>query len=146
MAGTTPTKPLPTVVREKLGRLLPLLASGYAGEQAATLAAVGRLLEAYGLNWFDFSAAITGPAPAAPPPRSPPPTQDDERGTGTSLSGREVVKLVNAVRASKCYLSPRSEEFLESMLERAHRYPTIYVSQKQLAWLADLARKAGLGV
>jgi hypothetical protein len=39
MPAATPTRPLPAAVREKLGKLLPMLSSSHNGERVGAVAA-----------------------------------------------------------------------------------------------------------
>ena len=55
---------------------------------------------------------------------------------------QELVDLVAALRASGRRFTARSEEFLDSLLERARRFDVVHLSPKQKRWLEDLALKA----
>jgi hypothetical protein len=140
---TSSTRPLPPAVREKLGKLVPMLSSNQDGERVGAVAAIERVLKSAGLDWHDFTGWITAPPPAAPP--SPPPRQrrpaNSEDKLGMSMHDHELVSLVEALRAS-CRFTARSEEFLDSLLERAGRFDVVHLSQKQKRWLEDLALKA----
>jgi hypothetical protein len=141
MSATT-ARPLPPAVREKLGKLVPMLSSNHDGERAAAAAAIERVLRGAGLDWHDFTAAITAPPAAAaspsPPPQRPAESDDD---IGMSMLDHELVALVEALRAARRFTA-RSEEFLDSLLERAGRFDVVHLSAKQKRWLEDLALKA----
>jgi hypothetical protein len=140
--AATPARPLPPAVREKLGKLVPLLSSNHNGERVGALAAIERVLKSAGLDWHDFTGWITAPPPAAPPPPPRQPrTADPEEELGMSMLDHELVSLVEALRASRRFTA-RSEEFLDSLLERAGRFDVVHLSPKQKRWLADLALKA----
>jgi hypothetical protein len=63
------------------------------------------------------------------------------RRLGMSMLDHELVNLVEALRASRRFTA-RSEEFLDSLLERAGRFDVVHLSPKQKRWLEDLALKA----
>jgi hypothetical protein len=94
MSAATPTRPLPTAVREKLGK--PLLSSNLDGEWVGAVAAIERVLKSAGLE---------------------------------------------ALRASRRFTA-RSEEFLDSLLERAGRFEVVHLSPKQKRWVEDPVLKA----
>ena len=59
---TFETKPAAfAAVADRLGKLIPRLASDHAGEVTATVAAIGRTLAGVGLDWHDLSARVTAP-------------------------------------------------------------------------------------
>jgi len=143
MSAATPIRPLPTAVREKLGKLVPLLSSNQDGERVGAVAAIERVLKSAGLDWHDFTGWITAPPPIAPPPppRQPHSANPPEDELGMSMLDHELVSLVEALRASRRFTA-RSEEFLDSLLERAGRFDVVHLSPKQKRWLEDLALKA----
>lgn len=56
------TKPLAFAdIAERLGKLIPRLASDHDGEVIATVTAIGRTLQGAGLDWHDLSARVTAP-------------------------------------------------------------------------------------
>ena len=86
--STTPARPLPPEVRDKLGKLLPLLSSNHDGERAGAAFAIERVLKSHGRDWHDLVAAITTATPAREPSRRQP-TEDElghhgRRGVGRS--------------------------------------------------------------
>jgi hypothetical protein len=140
---TAPSRPLPPAVREKLGKLVPMLSSNQDGERVGAVAAIERVLKSAGLDWHDFTGWVTAPPPAAPPPSPPrePRPDNSEDELGISMLDHELVSLVEALRASRRFTA-RSEEFLDSLLERASRFDVVRLSPKQKRWLEDLALKA----
>ena len=108
-----PATTLPPEIREKLAKLLLLLSSSHEGERAAATAAIARTLTTAGFDWHDMANALTA---AAPPPLRPA-WSDDEDDT-ESVSGAELRKLIEALRARRRF-NARSEGFLDSMLARA---------------------------
>ena len=138
MSAATPARPLPPVVRDKLGKLLPMLSSDHDGERAGAVAAIERVLKSHSRDWHDLAANIAAPAPARAPPRRQAP--DDE--TSTTICAEDLVDLITTVRDSGAWFGPRSEEFLDGLLERAGRFAAVYLSPKQKQWLDDLALKA----
>ena len=132
MSAATPIRPLPAAVREKLGKLVPLLSSSQDGERVGAVAAIERVLKSSGFDWHDLTGLITAPPAAAPPPPSPrqPRPTDLEDNLGISMLDHELVSLVEALRASRRF-TVRSEEFLDSLLERAGRFDVVHLSPKQ---------------
>ena len=57
--SATPARPLPPAVRDKLGKLLPLLSSDHNGERVGAVAAIERVLKSAGLDWHDLTGVIT---------------------------------------------------------------------------------------
>jgi hypothetical protein len=131
-------RPLPPKVREKLGKLMPLLASKHDGERVGVVAAIERVLRAAGLDWHDLTGAITTPPP-------PPPTHSTwaGNGNGTSVSADKMRQTVAALRARRRF-NESSEGFLDSMLERADMDDVVLLSPKQYKWMHDLLRQAEL--
>ena len=138
MSAATPVRPLPPAVRDKLGKLLPMLSSDHNGERAGAVAAIERVLKANDRDWHDLAASIVAPAPAREPPRRKAPDDD----ASTTMCADDLVDLITMVRDSGAWLGPRSEAFLDGLLERARIYSSVFISPKQQRWLGDLARKA----
>ena len=67
--SATPARPLPPAVRDKLGKLLPMLSSDHDGERVGAVAAIERVLKSNNCDWHDLAASIGTPAPAREPPR-----------------------------------------------------------------------------
>jgi hypothetical protein len=157
-----PARPIPSAVREKIMKLLPMLSSPVAGEAAAAAAAIGRVLEGAGLDWHDFTAAfapdsqadapwdgepqwrdVGGRAPRRSAPRSrfdgPPPGMDG----WTPIDAGDLLQLIEDIKVNSSP-APSSIQFLIGLEERAGRYNPVYLSPKQITWLMDLARAAGV--
>jgi hypothetical protein len=139
--STTPTRPLPPSVRDKLGKLLPILASDRDGERVGAVCPIGRVLKSAKLDWHDLAGVITaGEAPAPRPPQS---HVAGSGGAMTEVGSVDLVRFIEA-RGSGVTLNTRSEEFLDSLLERADRFNVVYLSPRQQQWLSDLASRAGV--
>ncbi len=136
--STTPARPLPPAVRDKLGRLLPMLSSNHDGERVGAVAAIERVLKSNNCDWHDLAASIGSPVPVREPPRRQAPDDD----TSTTVDAGKLIDLIAAVRASGVWIGPSSEQFLDGLLERAGVYASVFISPKQQRWLNDLVRKA----
>jgi hypothetical protein len=73
---------IPPAVRQKLGKLLPLLGSDHDNEVIAAARAIGRTLAATGLDWHALAGAIQAwpvdaPVVGTPQPSSRPPASGD---------------------------------------------------------------------
>jgi hypothetical protein len=147
MPATTQIKPIPSEVRARLGKILPMLSSPQPGDVIAAVSAINRLLFEHALDWHDMAAALTGaPAASAAPPRPPPATPRSQPRAGAemhNLTSQEVKELVQAIRTHHHLLNDRSKAFLAGQLERA-KYGRVLFSDKQWKWLMDLAQQAGL--
>ena len=137
--STTPARPLPPAVRDKLGKLLPMLSSDHDGERVGAVAAIERVLKSNNCDWHDLAASIGAPAPAREPPRRRQAPDDD---TSTTMDADELIDLIAMVRDSGAWIGPSSEQFLDGLLERARVYASVFISPKQQRWLDDLVRKA----
>ena len=134
----TPARPLPPAVRDKLGRLLPMLSSNHDGERVGAVAAIERVLKRNNCDWHDLAASIAAPESAREPPRQ----QAAAAENSTAVDAGDLIDLITTVRDSGAWLGPRSEQFLGGLLERAGRFTVVYLSPKQKQWLDDLALKA----
>jgi hypothetical protein len=134
-----PARPLPPELHDRLGKLLLLLSSAHAGEREAAMAAISRTLQAVGCDWRDLVGQLFEPPP--PPPRQARNSQPDPDPDvlPTVMSDDEITRLIAAILDSGVRLSAKSEEFLTSLRDRAERFPTVFISPKQLRWLRDLA-------
>ena len=56
--SATPARPLPSAVRDKLGKLLPMLSSDHDGERVGAVAAIERVLKSHDRDWHDLAASI----------------------------------------------------------------------------------------
>ena len=142
MPATTKARPLTPEVREKIGKLLPKLATSFDGERVAVVSAIERVLVASGMDWHDFTAAFATPSPPPPPPPQPPPRSSYDDEESDSMPSRKLIALITTLREMRRF-NRKSEDFLDSMLARAGQYRNVYVSAKQRQWLHDLARQAG---
>jgi hypothetical protein len=138
--STTPARPLLSEVRDKLGKLLPLLSSEHNGERVGAVAAIERVLKNNDRDWHDLAALLAGTAPTREPPRRQE-RQDDDPDT---MDAGQLVDLITRLRDSGTVFGSRSEEFLDGLLARAGRYDGVFLSARQRAWLDDLARRAGV--
>jgi hypothetical protein len=136
--STAPTRPLPPAVRDKLGRLLPMLSSNHDGERVGAVSAIERVLKSNNCDWHDLAAMLTTTAPSAC--QSPRPQSDD--GVSAKMDAGDLIDLITTVRDSGAWIGSRSEEFLDSLLDRASHFTIVYLSPKQKQWLDDLVRKA----
>ena len=103
--STTPTRPLPPEVRDKLGKLLPLLSSEHDGERVGAVAAIERVLKSNDRDLHDLVATDhhTGTSPRAAATAG---RRDDDSDT---MDAEELVDLVTRLRDSGAWLGSRSE-------------------------------------
>jgi len=127
MSAATPVRPLPPAVRDKLGKLLPMLSSDHDGERTGAVAAIGRVLKNAGYDWHNLTGLLAGSPAASPPPSSSPRPQAAEDDTPMAMLDRELVDLIAALRAGGRRFTVRSEEFLDSLLERAERFDVVHL-------------------
>jgi hypothetical protein len=138
-----PVGKLSPVVRDKLAKLVPLLASDKDGERIGAVAAIDRVLKNSGCDWHDLAAQIT----AGPPAQEQPQPQSGPQGhVADEMDSYDLIDLVEAIRDSAAEFNERSEGFLNSLLGRANRYDAVFLSAKQRQWLADLAARAGVAM
>jgi hypothetical protein len=137
-----PVGKLPPLVRDKLAKLVPLLATDKDGERVGTVAAIDRVLKNSGCDWHDLAAQITaGPVQEQPRPQSGP-----QGHVADEMDSDDLIDLVEAIRDSGAEFNDRSEGFLNSLLGRANRYDAVFLSPKQRNWLASLAARAGVAM
>jgi hypothetical protein len=136
--STTPGRPLPPAVRDKLGKLLPMLSSHHDGERAGAVAAIERVLKSHDRDWHDLAASVGATASTREPPRRH--ASDDE--SSTTMDASDLIDLITRVRDSGAWLGPSSEQFLDGLLERTRIYSSVFISPRQQRWLDDLVRKA----
>jgi len=67
---------IPAPARNKLGKLIPRLASGHKGERIATVAAIGRTLDGAGLDFHDLASAVNALPKDSRRRAADPPTPD----------------------------------------------------------------------
>jgi hypothetical protein len=102
--------PLPATITPTLGKLIPRLGSDHPGEVVATVAAIGRVLEANKLDWHDLAAAVA------------PTVEDDWHDTLAFCT----------MRADQ--LSDKEKELLKTLAHWRGK-----PSAKQLDWLETIA-------
>ena len=88
------TKPLAFAgIADRLGKLIPRLASDHDGEVVATVSAIGRTLQGAGLDWHDLSERVTAPKLAdVMPMRRPQPQPEPEPWSSPGPSSTGPVK------------------------------------------------------
>src|SRR6476619_5374933 len=107
--NATPARSLPPAVRDKLGRLLPMLSSNHNGERVGAVAAIERVLKSNNCDWHDLAASIAAPAAAREPLRR---HASDYKSSATMDAG-DLIDLITRVRDSGAWIGSRSEEFLD---------------------------------
>ena len=132
------SRALPQPVREKLGKLVLMLSTNHDGERIGAVTAIDGLLRKAGCDWHDLAGMIVAPSPAAATPPPPPSQTDSEH-----VPADELIALVETLRARRRF-DRNSEEFLDSLLDRADRYNVVFLSPKMWNWLQDLVVRAGL--
>ena len=93
------------------------------------MAAIERVLRSNDCDWHDLAASIGAPAPVREAPRRHRQAQDD--GTSTTMDAGDLIDLITTVRDSGAWIGPRSEQFLDGLLERAGRFATVFLTPKQ---------------
>lgn len=155
MPAQTKTKTLPPDLRARIGKLVLMLSSPHDGERSAAAAAIGKALASAGYDWHDFAAGYAAPSAASPmpppPPPSPPPLRPkpppspSQFTDGSMQVGRvELADLVKQLLDTHPRLNSASQDFLESLAERAESYDVVFISVKQRSWLQDLVRQSGI--
>jgi hypothetical protein len=137
MPGARPISPK---TREKLAKILPRLMSPHEGEIVATIRAIERTLAAENLDFHDLVAVLTNGA-AAP---SAPAQQTAANPSHQEIDADGLVNLIVRIRMAGSYLSPRANDFLKSLEERALQYDRVFLTERQLQWLKSLSEKAGV--
>jgi hypothetical protein len=136
------TSKLPPLVRDKLAKLLPMPSSDHDGERIATVAAIERVLKSKNLGWLDLAAQVITTEPVQ---ERPPEPQSGPKGhLSAEMDSDDLVDFIEELRDSGFTFDERSGGFLASMLGRARTYDTVFISEKQKKWLANLAAKAGV--
>jgi hypothetical protein len=137
MPASTKVRPLTPAVRARLDKLMLMLGSSNDGERATAAGMITALLTEHGLDWHDLVGSIGAPSPAPKPPPPPPKPKPGPQ----SMTADEVRQLVHIILRSP--LNERSRQFLAGMMDRADIYDIVRFSDKQWAWIRDLARRAG---
>jgi hypothetical protein len=138
MPASTKVRPLPAAVRTRLDKLMLMLGSANDGERSIAAGMITALLKEHGLDWHDLVGSIGTPAPAPQPSPLPPKPQPGEK----SMTAADLRVYVHLILRSP--LNKRARHFLAGMLDRADIYDVVHFSDKQWAWLRDLARRAGV--
>jgi hypothetical protein len=134
-------RPIPQKTRERLAKLIPRLTSPHEGEVIATVAAIERTLIADGLDIHDLTAALTNGA------------GEVEQGSTFSGSvshhmmiGDLLLTLIGQIRARSriCPLSARAQDFLRDLEARGLNYDKVFLTERQMTWLKELAQRAGV--
>jgi hypothetical protein len=133
-------KPLPQPLRDRLAKLLPRLASPFVGERVATLEAIERSLQNAGCDFHDLTHALAYPAiahassgMAAHKPRSP--------VSECEIDAEELRAIINGIvhaNTWRRFLNTKSCDFLDDLRERCDCYATVFLSERQAAWLGNL--------
>jgi hypothetical protein len=129
---------IPEVVRLKLAKLLARLASNFAGERAATLAAIDRTLASTNVDWNDLAALVAPPEPD----EDVAPAAEPGAIYMAAAAWRTLVDAIEAGDHGK--ISERSRSFLSELRKRARRNRPIKLSPKQAEWLRGLAQQTGV--
>jgi hypothetical protein len=137
MPASTKVRPLTPAVRARLDKLMLMLGSNNDGERATAAGMITALLTEHGLDWHDLVGSIGAPSPAPKPPPPPPKPKPGPQ----SMTADEVRQLVHIILRSP--INERSRQFLAGMMDRADIYDIVRFSDKQWAWIRDLARRAG---
>jgi len=122
---------LPAPVAQKIAKLIPRLGTVHDGEVVATARAIDRTLRASGLDWHDFTSALT---PALSPP---------VRARAETKRPRTWLEIANwcALCPQAGTLSTKDMNFVLDMVRNLRRYrePT----PKQAKWLRSIFEKLG---
>lgn len=109
---------LPVEAGDRLRKCVLLLSSDQDGEVLSAARAIGRTLTSLGLNWHDFANAIAGPALPKPD---------------------RIEQILRALDAIATH--PADRHWIERLTRFYARYGRL--SDKQMAVLADIARRCG---
>jgi hypothetical protein len=135
-----PPRLIPQKTREKLAKLIPRLTSPFESEIVATVSAIERCLAADGCDIHDLAAALTNGAVV------------DQGSTFSGsvshheMTGDQLLSLITLIRRRSNFLSTRAREFLADQENRALNFDKVFLTERQLIWLKDLAKKAGMDV
>jgi hypothetical protein len=135
--STTPTRPLPSAVRDKLGKLLPMLSSDHDGERVGAVAAIERTLRSSGCDWHDLAASIASPAPVRESPRQRRRAPDDD--TSATMDAGELIDLIAAVRDQR-RLDRAELRTISRRAARTRRRLCVRFHQSQATTLARRSR------
>jgi hypothetical protein len=131
-------RPIPQKTKERLAKLIPRLTSPFESEIVATVSAIERCLAADGCDIHDLTAALTNGAGA-------------EQGSTFSgsvshheMTGDQLLELITLIRRRSSFLSTRAREFLADQENRALNFDKVFLTERQMIWLKNLATKAGV--
>ena len=99
--------------------------------------AIERTLTAEGLDIHDLTAALTNGT------QTPPSTTVAQSASHREISSDGLLELIIKIRGQS-RLSQRSIDFLRSLEDRAMHYDKMFLTEKQIGWLMDLASRAGV--
>ena len=121
-------------VSDRLGMLIPLLASNHDGEVVATARAISRTLASAGADWHDLASAVTGPSAQQ---REPPPPPRPWQPT----SWADLCSVIICCHSDR--LSTKEDTFVNDMSRRLvlGGEPT----EKQAKWLRNIWARVGGG-
>ena len=94
--SATPARPLPSAVRDKLGKLLPMLSSDHDGERVGAVAAIERVLKSHDRDWHDLAASIGATVSTREAPRR----HTHDAGASTRMNPGDLIDLIAMVRDS----------------------------------------------
>ena len=138
--STTPARPLPPAVRDKLGKLLPMLSSEPRRRAGRRGGGDRAGAEKQRLRLARSGGEHRSPAPVREPPRRQAPDDD----TSTTMDAGELIDLITTVRDSGVWFGPRSET-IPRRAARARRRLCIRFHQPEAATLARRPRPQGQG-
>lgn len=148
--------------RKRIGQLIPTLSSPVAGEVAATVAAIGRVLASAGNDWHDLAGVFSDPGPSIgeraqkaaaqsrwaqrAPPKSPIRTGAKADGV-LSSELRDVITCIIGRNGDPIdQLGDVAGGFIEGLRNRCDKYSAVRLTPKQDRWLRNLAQAAGAEV
>lgn len=129
------TKPLSVELRNKLAKLIPRLSSPHEGEIVATVSAIERTLASNGCDFHDLTAAVCNEATQT--------VVDFERGPAM-YPAAQLRPIIEMLLDRRARFTNRAVDFLSSLHMRCTEYSQVRLSEKQLTWLEDLMKQAGL--
>jgi hypothetical protein len=157
-----PTRPLTPVVRERVGKLILLLASDKAGEILAATSAIERVLKSNGLDLHDLAAALGthyqpnnkqtnngyryDHSPEYAQTNAYGETNDDDDHDWVAADKLHVLLRAIQQRAEHVHISDHARQFLADLIAECDsvivddRDPYVRLSRKQKKWISSLAR------
>lgn len=138
-------RPLPSELRDRLRPIVMLFSSSNDGELVAAARSIGRLLQKHGCDWTDFTDHMAADRAVAPLPQGEPSSPASAWGAdtgGRQIDAAQLIRVIEAIRKSRVWLSPSSREFLNGLECRAPAYSSVNLSERQHQCLLDLAQAA----